>query len=231
MWNALLRKEFRETAWLAAAALAAYLLLVATYTGWTKGMIGYFRAIPGMHVYGFGTGASGISFVNGEFVQLFSFISALLAIGLGFRQTMGESLRGTYPLLLRLPMARANVFRVKLLAGLTTYLVSAAVPIVLFGALAATPGTHASPFYWAMTEPAWVTWWSMSLLYVAAFLCGLRPARWLGSRLLPLVAGFFAVFFLWMSGAPWQLTVSIVLVLDLLLLICVQHAGRIRDFS
>ena len=51
------------------------------------------------------------------------------------------------------------------------------------------PGKHASPFFWWMTATAWEAWGVIAIVYLAAFLAGIRPARWFGTRLLPLAAG------------------------------------------
>ena len=78
--------------------------------------------------------------------------------------------------------------------GAGLYLAFSAVPILVYAWWAATPGTHAGPFEWSMTLPAWQLWLSITAIYLAAFLVGMRPARWIGSRLLPLVAvGLFVL--------------------------------------
>ncbi len=62
-----------------------------------------------------------------------------------------------------------------------------ALPLAVYALWAAMPGTHASPFFWSMTEP----WWRMIpaalVCYLGAFLTGLRPANWVGSRVWPLL--------------------------------------------
>ena len=42
-----------------------------------------------------------------------------------------------------------------------------------------------------MTAWAWQLWLCMPLVYLGAFLSGIRPARWFGTRLMPLVAAGF----------------------------------------
>ena len=44
-----------------------------------------------------------------------------------------------------------------------------------------------------MSWPAWTGWWATTLLYAGAFLTGIRPGRWYGSRLLPLVVAVVGV--------------------------------------
>ena len=76
----------------------------------------------------------------------------------------------------------------KLLVGVVVYLVCAAAATLAYAWWAATPGTHASPFEWSMTVQTWKVWIAMPLVYLGAFLSGIRPGRWVGTRLLPLAA-------------------------------------------
>ena len=95
------------------------------------------------------------------------------------------------------------------------------------------PGTHASPFFWWMTANAWVALGFIAIVYPAAFLTGLRPARWFGTRLLPLAAAgplavapaLFSLVHLELLGIPAYLLVAACLVA---LIYCV---ARTRDFS
>src|SRR5437867_2133155 len=67
------------------------------------------------------------------------------------------------------------------------------VPPVLFLAWwAVTPGHHPSPFLWSMTDQTFRLILATPLLYLGAFLSGLRPARWWGTRLLPLACAYVA---------------------------------------
>jgi len=229
MWKALAYKEIRENTWLAAVALAAYGLIVLDNIGWS--LPDLLAGVSRVHSYGYRTGLHQIPFVASDFVTSIAIVSALLAVGIGFRQTLGESLHETWLLLWRLPIRRSALLHTKLLVGLVTYLLCAALPIAIFAAWAATPGTHASPFYWEMTLPAWASWFSITVLYLAAFLSGLRPARWIGSRLLPLAAAGLLVFVLHVAPFPWWLTALIVIVLQVVFLVCIQQAGRVRDYS
>jgi hypothetical protein len=232
MWKTLIAKELRENAWIAAIALIAFAYLVIAQTGWASAITGYVRALPGLHSYGYySTGRYELPFIQEDFYSSYTLLASLLAIALGFRQSIGESLRGTFPLLLRLPTQRWQVFGAKLLAGLLIYLVCAALPIVAFAAWAAVPGTHASPFYWAMTVPAWVTWWTLTPFYFAAFLSGLRPARWAGSRLLPLATAAFPVMVLLDASGNWWISLVVVAVADGIFLACILRVTRVRDYS
>jgi hypothetical protein len=84
------------------------------------------------------------------------------------------------------------------------------------------PATHAGPFEWSMTGTAFQVWLLMPLAYLGAFASGIRPARWYGSRLLPLVSvvlagSILAVVAQWgLIALPLLLLVAAVLVSDIL---------------
>lgn len=226
MWKALAFKEARENIWLGAVALALLLFVVVSQTGWDEGVLGSygFRA--------FGAGSSEIPFVGDEFSSGVAVIAALLAVALGFHQTLGEALHGTYLLLFHLPVARRRLVWAKLGVGLAVYAVCTVLPVLVYAVWAATPGTHASPFAWSMTWPMWQKLFTVTMLYLGAFLCGLRPARWFGSRLLPLVVVGMPTMVLVNAPIPWWwLPVLITAVVDVIFLVCIQHVVRVRDFS
>jgi hypothetical protein len=219
MWRQLAYKELRETGWIGGLALLAYYgsasLVGFTLFPWTmKG------------------GAQNVLIVAMAILPYFVVISAILAAGLGIRQTIGESARGTWLFLLHRPTARWKLVAVKLAVGLGIYLACAAAPILAFGWWAVTPGTHASPFEWGMLVPGWLIWLAITAAYSGAFLSGLRPARWVGSRLFPLVgAGLIAVI-AFALGYFWPFVgLAIVLVLNVWLVACILFVAQTRDFS
>ena len=73
-----------------------------------------------------------------------------------------------------------------------------------------------------MTDSAFRVWLRMPLIYLGAFASGIRPARWFGSRLLPLISVAVPVvlsFVLphwWLIGFPLVVLVAAVLVSDIL---------------
>jgi hypothetical protein len=189
--RALLRKELREVLGIAAAALAGYLALLVSLMG---GKV--FNWVPGMP-----WGTNEVPFTGSEFSIFFSLVSVVFAVALGFRQSVRESSRGTYLFLLHRPLRRNTIFLVKLATGSALILVCASLPILLYGWWAALPGHHAGPFEWSMTTSAWRFALLMPLLYLGAFLSGLRPARWFGTRLLPLSGAVLALVLLY--RVPW----------------------------
>jgi hypothetical protein len=171
--------------------------------------------------------------VDGTFGTYFFMISYAAAVGLGFRQSTRESGQGTYLFLLHRPWSRDKIFLTKLAIGAALLLGCAAVPIIEYAWWAATPGDVAAPFDWSMTAACWNYWATVPLVYLAAFLSGLRPARWYGTRLLPLVGALFALLLaeeLVQLFGSW-FPVWTVAILYLVFLWLIIHVARTRDYS
>jgi hypothetical protein len=215
MFKALVIKELRETRGIALAALAVYVYLISDVLHpWFANSWNRWSRAP---------------FVDDSFDVWFGLVATALAIALGLRQTLGESVGGTYPVLFHLPASRRWLIGLKLLVGLGVLLACAGAPIVVYGTWAATPGTHPSPFRWSMTVPVWQTWLAMTAVYLAAFLSGIRRGGWFKSRLLPLLA----VPFLIVPGVAlfenplWPSLVN--LAVDAWLMSCILWVVRTRD--
>jgi hypothetical protein len=160
-----------------------------------------------------------------------------MTIALGYRQTLSESTHHTYPFLFHRPAGRRWLIGMKLFVGLGLYLVCGASVIVAYGLWAATPGKHASPFEWSMTVPTWMILFQMTMLYLGAFLSGIRPGRWFGTRLLPLFAvvllGFLtcSITSFVPFGSKLVLPVVVTLVADVWLIVTILFVARTRDYS
>jgi ABC-type transport system involved in multi-copper enzyme maturation permease subunit len=223
--RALAWKELREIFLIAAAALAWYLALVINAMG-----AKVFNWIPVMP-----QGTFGIPFIqDGSFPALHTVISAIFALALGFRQSAWESSRGTYLFLLHRPIRRESVVFIKLAIGSVIYLLSASLPILLYSWWAFLPGHHPGPFEWSMTLDAWRITFLLLLLYLGAFLSGLRPARWFGTRLLPLVCTLMMLVVLgdMVPGSRWwPLGFPVASALCALLIANICFVARIRDYA
>ncbi len=218
--KALALKELREVGGITAVALLAYLALVVSLMG-----ASVFDWIPGMPA-----GTREVPFTGYGFTSYFLVISVLFAVALGFRQSAVESARGTFLFLLQRPLSRDRIFLTKLGIGAGVLLAGAGVPIVLYAAWAAVPGHHASPFEWSMTTSTWRLAFLMPLLYLGAFQSGLRPARWFGTRLLPLLAT--VVFVVLLDHVPWwSLGLPLTLLLYALLAANICFVARNRDYA
>jgi hypothetical protein len=217
----LVRKELREVLGIAAIALGAYLVLVASLLG-TK----LFAWVPGLpHEM------EPVPFASGGFTGSFARVTAVFAVALGFRQSAWESVRGTYLFLLHRPVRRDAIFLAKLATGMMVLLVCASVPILFYTWWAAVPGHHPSSFAWSMTVPAWRVAFLTPLVYLGAFLSGIRPARWIGTRLLPLAASLSLVLLLGFIPYWWLLGLPLALVLYVLLVTNVCFVARVRDYA
>ncbi len=222
--KALALKELRELRGIAALALVAYLMLAARMMG-----VKAFDWVPGMP-----QNMEYPPFLSGEFLSFFSLLTALFALAIGFRQTAWESSQGTYLFLLHRPISRRAVFIIKLITGSLVYAGCSAVPVILYGWWAATPGRHPSPFRWSWTQQTWCWIGIMSLIYLGAFLSGLRPARWLGTRLLPVVAAICITLFLVTSSISLTAQIPampVALLVAGVFVYAIQYVAQIRDYA
>lgn len=219
--KALAFKELREILGITVAALAGYLMLLASLMGTML-----FNMVPGMP-----RGAEEIPFISGGFLVPFTVLSVVFAAALGLRQSAWESSRGTYLFLLHRPMRREAIFLTKLATGIGVLLVCASLPIMLYALWSAAPGHHAGPFEWSMAAPAWHLAWLLPLPYLGAFLSGLRPARWFGTRLLPLFASVALMVLVNVSPGGWYFRLPLTLVLCGLLAANVCFVARVRDYA
>ncbi len=175
MLKALVIKELRESAGIVVLAVigAVYMLGELTATPVVPWQSGRLYSYP---------------FVLDSLSYDFWIVAGALAIALGLRQTAWELGQGTYFFLLHRPIPRSRIFALKLLIGGGLLLLFSAGFILIYAWWAATPGHVPAPFDWRMTTSAWISWIALPPLYVGAFLSGIRPGRWFGGRLLPLVA-------------------------------------------
>jgi hypothetical protein len=216
MIRALIYKELRETVPFALVAMAGLALLAAAAAGGVS---------LGLHE------AENIPFLAGTFVGYVVFVGLVLALVLGTRQSVWESTQGTWLFLLHRPTARKSIAACKLAVGLSVYLAAIAVPILGYALWAQTPGHRPAPFYWSMTEPAWKSWAAISLVYLGTFLTGLRPGRWLGTRLFPLfAAGFLALI---LGSIPWWLSLGLpaLVLVNAMYIAAILHVLSTRDFG
>jgi ABC-type transport system involved in multi-copper enzyme maturation permease subunit len=222
----IVRKELRETRAFAALALGFSVIYLGKQTGNWAPMLNLLVAwVPGMN-----REVPDVPFVQDNFVTVLFFIGAALAIALGFRQSAWEPSQGTVLYLFHLPLGRHTILGAKVLTGIALLLLCTLVPILIYAAWAAIPGTHPGPFEWSMTEPAFEIWVFLPLVYLGAFASGIRPGRWFGSRLLPLASVLVCLILLgpvpywWLIAFPMLLVVAAVLVSDIL------WAADTRDF-
>ena len=174
MWKALAIKELRDVSLIVAASAFAFFVWTATVLAPSIPWIGYHGDVM-------------IPFLTGEILGPLIIISSATAIGIGLRQStcvLGES---PSQFLLHRPIERWRLIAFKLFIGFAVVFVLTTTGVVVIFLRAALPGNIPAPFRVWMTTPAWIAIGCVSVVYHAAFLSGLRPARWFGSRLLPTI--------------------------------------------
>ncbi|WP_254513341.1 hypothetical protein [Anatilimnocola floriformis] len=220
MSSALTLKELRESAGLAALAFVGLLIFALAAIG----------SNPLWFVFGRGGGAGGgIPFLFDSFHWNYCLAAASVGIALGLKQSLGDLWGEAHLFWLHRPVSRRRVYLTKVAVGLLLYLLLAAVPLGIYSWWAASPGTHASPFEWSMAIPTWIAWLALSVIYLGAMLAGIRPAAWIGTRLLPLVAAIGCALVACMLPAWWGL-VSTVVVAGVLISLIV-FVAETRDFA
>lgn len=230
MFRAMIYKELRETWRIAALALVAYLYIAANSIGIFEKIMNWnetFQIVDSNF-----QGPPDIPFVTTDFYDKFSLATFVFLAALGFWQATSESRRNAWLFLLHHPTTKKKLIVSKLFSGITLAIFCIPVPILIYGAWAATPGTHPSPFEWGMTVCCWKNAYNLSPLYFAAFLTGIRPAWWFGSRLFPLAVAvsFEIVINREFSFAP-AFDLAIVTMVNLAYVFCILNVAQTRDFS
>jgi hypothetical protein len=223
---AIVKKELHETRLFAALAAGVYLIFLSALTGkWSRSLWFLFEFLPGLEME-----AVDVPFVQDNFLNMFVLTSVALAIALGFRQSAWEPYQGTALYLLHLPLGRRPVYITKLVTGIVLLLSCTMLPILIYGIWAALPRTHAGPFEWSMTAPAFRIWLLMPLAYLGAFASGIRPARWFGSRLLPLFATAVPAMLLCLLPHWWLIAFPLLLLVGAILVSDILWEAETRDF-
>jgi hypothetical protein len=203
-------KELRETIGFAALALAVLVLFV-------------------LQLIEQGLRSTHIPFMNDGYFPMVGVVCWGLAVVLGLRQSAWERVRGTYPFLLHRPAPRRAMLAAKMITGLVLVELVALVPIVWYAIWASLPNRHISPFEWWMAEPAWSFWIALPVAYLGAFLSGIRPARWFGTRLLPLATG--GALLVIVGFQSWPIALALSLVFSALLTGLVFYLAATSDFG
>lgn len=207
-------KELRETIGIAALGALFALYVVSTE------MVGVFpwsdrqdNSIPFLSEMGYSPDDS-------TYASLI-WVAVPMALALGLKQTAWETHNGTFLFLLHRPVPWRWVMATKVAVGILLYAAAMSVAVLVYALWAATPGTHASPFYWSMTISSWQGILTGVLVYLGSFISGLVPGRWYGSKLLPLVAVIAIAFALILFDGAWSLITLAILLLIATLLWCV----------
>jgi hypothetical protein len=221
---AIVGKELRELRLFAALALLAFGVYVSNLTGhWSVFLSEVLGWLPAL-----GAGPD-VRFVRGEFSLPHGLIGFALALALGFRQSVGELFQGTFPFLLHRPLSRRAIILTKLLAGAGLLMACTLLPILIYAAWAATPGTHPGPFEWSMTARTFQLWLTMPLIYLGAFASGFHQAHW-AARPLPLVAVVAPAAVLQAPFVPRWIAVPALLLMAAVMISNILLEAETRDF-
>jgi hypothetical protein len=219
MLKALVWKESRELAPLVGLALVAELLF-------------YFpSSLLTMFYYNYSDYSSQIPFVSSTLPNWLLAVGAITGIALGFWQTSGELSRGTFLYLLHRPTEWRTISFVKLAVGTSLTLLVPGVPILAYAIWAAIPGNQPAPFFWSMTVGTWLIWFRLPFFYLGAYLSGLRPGRWLGSRAVPLFATPLLFAFLYVVAVWPVVSLCATLLIEAAYLYVILYVASTRDYS
>jgi hypothetical protein len=225
MIPALVRKELRETRAIVALALVVYLIYLMDLTGNGGPFTSLLDLAPWTD-----RPPTDLPFVEGSFESMLFLTGVVLAIALGFRQSAWEPSQGTALYLLHLPLSRRAMMMTKVMTGLGLLLGCTLLPILLYAVWASRPGTHAGPFEWSMTASTFRNWLILPLFYLGAFASGIRPARWLGSRLLPLLAVILPAIILYAVPSWWLIGLPLLALIVAVLVSNILWEAETRDF-
>jgi ABC-type transport system involved in multi-copper enzyme maturation permease subunit len=123
-----------------------------------------------------------IPFIEDSYCTQILAAAALFAVVIALWQTLWESYHGTFQFVLHRPIPRNNVIGAKITVGIILSSLVAGVPLLYYALWAATPGSHDAPFTWSMTWQYWFVCSQIPMIYLSAFLSGMRSARWFASR-------------------------------------------------
>lgn len=179
--KAMFWKECRENARWAVLALLALSLGLA---------YAWFHLFQQSSTPGFGQIWSGGNLV-------LTITTPLIGLTLGLLQVLPELRRDQWAFLVHRPASRTTLFFGKVLPGVCLYLLATILPLLGLAAWAAQPSHVPAPFDFRFTLAGWAAILAGLPFYFAGLLVALRPARWYGSRALPLLTALLA---------PWAAT-------------------------
>ncbi len=229
MFRALLVKELREIWWLGLLPLGFVLYAVLNQTSHSLWEIIVPRDPDEWDLVPFAETAYQ---TTGLFQSILQW-GCILAAALGLWQTFRESQSRTWHFLLYRPVDRQVILGAKMLSAALIYSIAIVLPVGGLALWVATPGTHASPFHWSLTAPAWYAVAAGPAVYLSALFAGLRQGSIIGPRWWPLI-GTATAFGLAAMALPTQFLVAIsvaLVVWDTLLIAAVRAELKSADFG
>lgn len=180
---ALIFKELRSLSRFIALALLADVWLLNEMTGARFG--------------GTRPAVSGLVLVRADWLICFGFVAAGIASLLGLAMSLDDGLRGTWPFALFRPISRRAYVGVKLLVGGVLTWLLVALPVAGYSVWVTQ---SESLWRWSLLQPAIeACGWSV-VVFLGAFLSGIRPAKWWWSRLWPLGGTVVLGLWFWLAS-------------------------------
>jgi hypothetical protein len=136
-----------------------------------------------------------------EIKVTFGLVGCALALALGFLQSFWDFSEARSGYVLHRTITRNELLRGKILAGAIIYGIVMSVPMILFAIYFARKGPQELPLRPMQLLPTIIFVVLAFFLYLATIQTVLRPARYFGTKLLPLMAPLFGVgiYGLWAS--------------------------------
>ncbi len=141
----------------------------------------------------------------------------LIGLALGLLQILPELRRDQWAFLVHRPASRTTLFFGKVLPGVCLYLLATILPLLGLAAWAASPSHVPAPFDFRFTLAGWAAILAGLPFYFAGLLVALRPARWYGSRALPLLTALLALLAAGWFVEFWQAALVCLIVAAVLL--------------
>jgi ABC-type transport system involved in multi-copper enzyme maturation permease subunit len=170
-----------------------------------------------------------LAFIGDGFYEWSCIFLGVLAVLLGFKQSAWEVHHSTFYFLFHRPISRRQVLAVKLGIGVLLIGAILSAAILVYGAWANVPGHLSAPFDWSMTWDSWQLLAVLPLVYFAAFLSGIRPGKWFGTRLVPL-ASVILVVAIAASVPFWWLRWPVLILNYALVLTSIDYFTQTRDY-
>lgn len=224
---ALIKKELRSSAFVVGCGAAAYLIWWLSITG------------LGPVAFHLQSRSGGCELTEPGGLLWYIVLTSGFTTALGMGMTRSDSIGNVWQFALFRPLKRRTYVLTKLAVGCGLSCVLSAVPLVAYFSWAMQPGSLGVPWDWSYVWPSVSAWVWAPVAFLAAFLSGLREARWWWSKFWPIGFVFAAGFVLWfiplIDAAMLQRSTSLIfgswLVCVTSLGASILNVAEERDFS
>lgn len=206
MGNLVLKELRQNLPWFAIGFIA---MLYVIRPFFVTGFSGSLLPLQFSHYYGSSEFSPILSLTQSAFLMALAVFASVCGLALGLLQTFPEEGAGTYAFLLARPTGRLKVVGAKLAVGALLYFLATGLPFCWAIYWTSVPGHFACPFRFYMSYPGFMVIGAGFAFYLGAFLTGVRPARWFGSRLVGVAAAWAGApvlcAFAWLSAYSYEI--------------------------